>query len=104
MKKCKCEENYVEIAELYKQGLSIDKLKDKYNVSNKVIKRALDSALEQKCNYLYQIIVIDDYAKEKGQTVTEKYIRKLNDSRVIYYKNTKNMGVFGNWNRAVSLA
>ena len=55
-------------------------------------------------NYLYQIIVIDDYAKEKGQTVTEKYIRKLNDSRVIYYKNTKNMGVFGNWNRAVSLA
>ena len=27
MKKCKCEENYVEIAELYKQGLSIDKLK-----------------------------------------------------------------------------
>ena len=37
MKKCKCEENYVEIAELYKQGLSIDKLKDKYNVSNKVI-------------------------------------------------------------------
>lgn len=43
MKKCKCEENYVEIAELYKQGLSIDKLKDKYNVSNKVIKRALDT-------------------------------------------------------------
>lgn len=75
-----------------------------YDHPEEFIKRALDSALEQKCNYLYQIIVIDDYAKEKGQTVTEKYIRKLNDSRVIYYKNTKNMGVFGNWNRAVSLA
>ena len=43
-----------------------------YDHPEEFIKRALDSALEQKCNYLYQIIVIDDYAKEKGQTVTYK--------------------------------
>lgn len=75
-----------------------------YDHPEEFIKRALNSALEQKCNYKYQIIVIDDYAIEKGQTTTEKYVRKLNDSRVIYYKNMKNMGVFGNWNRAISLA
>ena len=75
-----------------------------YDHPEEFIKRALDSALSQKCSYKYQIIVIDDYSMEKGQTVTEKYVRKLNDTRVIYYKNTKNMGVFGNWNRAISLA
>lgn len=75
-----------------------------YDHPEEFIKRALDSALDQKCNFVYQIIVIDDYAREKGQTVTEKYVRKLNDPRVIYYKNMKNMGVFGNWNRAITLA
>ena len=74
-----------------------------YDHPEEFIKRALDSALNQNCNYKYQIIVIDDYAIEE-QTVTEKYVRKLNDSRVIYYKNMKNMGVFGNWNRAILLA
>lgn len=75
-----------------------------YDHPEEFIKRALDSALEQKCDYKYQIIVIDDYAVKKGQTTTEKYVRKLNDSRIIYYKNMENMGVFGNWNRAILLA
>lgn len=75
-----------------------------YDHPEEFIRRALDSALMQKCDYKYQIIVIDDYAKEMGQTTTEKYVRKLNDSRIIYYKNMQNMGVFGNWNRAISLA
>ena len=62
-----------------------------YDHPEEFIRRALDSALMQKCDYKYQIIVIDDYAKEMGQTTTEKYVRKLNDSRIIYYKNMQKL-------------
>lgn len=74
-----------------------------YDHPKEFIERAIDSALRQKCSFSYQIIVIDDYPSDEP-TTTEQYIRELNDSRVIYYKNETNMGVFGNWNRAILLA
>lgn len=87
----------------YKEEVFLTIILPVYDHPEEFIKRALDSALRQRCNFLYQIIVIDDLAAE-DKTSTEKYVRRLCDSRIIYYKNMRNLGVFGNWNRAISLA
>ncbi len=75
-----------------------------YDHPQEFIRRAVQSVLQQTCSYDYQLLVIDDYAKQTTSTETEIYLRKLNDPRVAYYKNEKNMGVFGNWNRAIVLS
>lgn len=67
------------------------------------IQRAIRSVLEQSCTYSYRLLVIDDFAGENA-TETEEYLKQLKDARVLYYKNKENIGVFGNWNRAISLS
>ena len=67
------------------------------------IRRAIDSVLRQNCTYSYRLLVIDDFAGGDA-TQTECFLRQQKDSRVLYYKNKENLGVFGNWNRAISLA
>lgn len=67
------------------------------------IQRAIRSVLEQSCTYSYRLLVIDNFAGENA-TETEEYLKQLKDARVLYYKNKENMGVFGNWNRAISLS
>lgn len=75
-----------------------------YDHPKEFIRRAITSVIDQQCSYEYQLLVIDDYAKQKEATETEIYLRKLNDPRIVYYKNQRNMGVFGNWNRAIMLS
>ncbi len=75
-----------------------------YDHPQEFIRRAIHSALNQPCSYEFQLLVIDDYAKQTTPTETELYLRQLNDPRVAYYKNRENLGVFGNWNRAITLA
>lgn len=67
------------------------------------IQRAIDSVLRQSCTYSFRLLVIDDFADE-DVTQTERFLRQLKDDKILYYKNKKNLGVFGNWNRAISLA
>lgn len=76
-----------------------------YNHPISFIKRAINSALNQHCDYLFEMIVIDDYIQNKGEkSETEKFLRDINDTRIIYYKNRRNLGVFANWNRGIELA
>lgn len=76
-----------------------------YNHPISFIKRAINSALNQHCDYLFEMIVIDDYIQNKGEkSETEKFLRDINDTRIIYYKNRSNLGVFANWNRGIELA
>lgn len=48
-------------------------------------------------------IVISDNCPKRGDP-TEIMISELNDKRISYYKNSKNIGGVGNWNRCYSLA
>ena len=75
-----------------------------YDHPQEFIRRAVQSALNQPCPYDFRLLVIDDYAKQTTPTETELYLRQLNSDKVLYYKNQQNLGVFGNWNRAISLA
>lgn len=76
-----------------------------YNHPISFIKRAINSALNQYCDYLFEMIVIDDYAQnQNSESETEKFLRDINDVRITYYKNRSNLGVFANWNRGIELA
>ena len=67
-----------------------------------LLKEALLSAINQKEYSNYNIIVIDNDDSENRDV--EKMILALNSEKVSYYKNEKNIGMFGNWNRCIELA
>jgi glycosyltransferase len=66
-----------------------------------LLRRSLESALNQDYND-YEILVIDN--DPERYTKTECIMRKYTDSKVLYYKNNKNIGQIGNWNRGITLA
>ena len=71
-----------------------------------LLKEAIDSALDQKsCGCIYDIIVVDNEPPSDVVTETEKLMRKyFKEKKVTYFRNTKNLGMFGNWNRCFELA
>lgn len=71
-----------------------------------LLREAVESVLRQEhVDFLWDILVLDNEPCELGkQNETEQYIRKLNNPRIIYYRNQKNIGIVGNYNRCIELA
>ena len=67
-----------------------------------LLKRALDSALAQEGVSNYEIIITDN--EEESETGTENLIRSYNNPKILYYRNEKNIGMTGNWNRGIELS
>ena len=67
-----------------------------------LLKEALASALNQDIFEPYEIIVVED-SPEKNSKI-EKLIEEINSPKIMLYKNKKNLGLFGNWNRCLELA
>lgn len=65
---------------------------------------AVSSALNQNTNILYQIIVVDNDAD--GNSKVYEIMKKICEqhNNVLYYRNKKNLGMFGNLNRCIQLA
>ncbi len=63
------------------------------------LERALRSCLAQTFQD-FEIVVTDNSAND----LSEKVIRRLNDPRIRYFRNDKNLGPCGNTNRATALA
>lgn len=67
-----------------------------------LLKIALDSALNQ-INYKdFEVIVIDNNPDRDCDT--ELMIKAYSDIRFSYFKNSENIGMFGNWNRCIELS
>lgn len=66
------------------------------------LKETIKSALDQKGNVTYDIIVVDNNPLRDDET--ELLLKKYDNPRITYYKNTTNMGMVGNWNRLYTLA
>lgn len=66
------------------------------------LKNALDSALKQTYKKPYEIVVVDDSGYDEA---TDKLMKEYCDKykNIIYYRNEKNIGQYGNWNRVVEL-
>lgn len=73
-----------------------------YNHPVKCFERALQSAINQKGDINYQIIVVDNNSDDNN--VNEIVVRKMQSNKIVYFRNQKNIGMFGNWNRCISLA
>jgi glycosyltransferase involved in cell wall biosynthesis len=66
-----------------------------------MLKVTIESAINQIGNINYEIVVVNDYPDDKE---TEVYLKQIDDNRINYYVNEKNLGLFGNWNRCIELA
>jgi glycosyltransferase involved in cell wall biosynthesis len=70
-----------------------------------LLPEALESALNQEdAGISYEIIVVDNESSPDHRTDTEILMQKYINKNVSYYINEENLGVFGNWNRAIELA
>lgn len=67
-----------------------------------LLKLALDSALNQIDYSDFEIIIVDNDPDRDCET--ERLLNTYSDKRLRYFKNTENIGMFGNWNRCVELA
>jgi len=67
------------------------------------LREAIESALNQICDFSYKILVLDNNPERADETelLMNEYAGK---PVVSYYKNAKNLGMAGNWNRLVSLS
>lgn len=67
-----------------------------------LIKRSIDSALSQKTTIPYLVYVLDN-DDDFSELEIFNIIKSYNDSRLVYFKNRKNIGMGGNWNRCGEL-
>lgn len=69
------------------------------------LKEALYSVLSQMhCDFMWDIIVIDNEADDGKCNDTEKLIRQLDSPRILYYRNSINIRPGDNFNRAMQIA
>lgn len=68
------------------------------------LKQSLYSALNQENFMDYEIIISDNDAKGEILKENLEFVGKINSERVVYYKNEKNIGIYGNTLRAAQLA
>lgn len=67
------------------------------------LKEAINSALNQDCSFLYNVIVVDNNPERDDDT--EKMMESYKSTKNLsYYKNAENLGMAGNWNRLFQLA
>ena len=60
------------------------------------------SELKNESHIEYNIIIVDDYPGDSMDV--KKLLLPFGFSNVKYYKNEKNLGLFGNWNRCIELS
>lgn len=60
---------------------------------------ALESILAQDCDD-FEVVVVDDYSTDPIQGA----VAELADPRISLYRNPRNLGLVGNWNRCLALA
>ena len=70
---------------------------------NTYLKETIDSVLKQTGAVRTEIVVVDNN-DDFSDTETLDLLRRYPEDRVCYYKNRKNLGMFGNWNRCLELA
>lgn len=67
-------------------------------------KIALDSVLNQDFEGPYEIVVVDNNSDEGDINQNQQIVEEANSNKIFYYRNEKNIGMFGNWNRGIELS
>lgn len=69
-----------------------------------LLKETVNSALSQKVFFSYEVIVVNNSADSRQNELLNKYLCNLKALNLTLYRNEKNLGMFGNWNRCLELA
>ena len=70
-----------------------------------LLKNALDSILSQKSvDFSWEIIVVDNEADNGEENNTERLVKTIENSRILLYRNSRNIWVGDNFNRCFELA
>lgn len=67
-----------------------------------LLRETLDSVFKLKFSFPVEILVVDNDPTPSLQLM--KDMNGYRSSNFIYYKNTENLGMFGNWNQCLNLA
>lgn len=68
-----------------------------------LLKEAIDSALNQDYEGIYEVMVVDNNP-QRGDETEQLMCSYSEYANISYYKNSENVGMFGNWNRLYELA
>ena len=70
-----------------------------------LLKNALESVLSQAhCDFAWDVLVLDNEPDDGKINETEKFIRKVDSPRVLYYRNDVNIRPGDNFNRGMQIA
>lgn len=69
-----------------------------------LLKEALESVVSQKTEINYEIVIVDNDADGEFDNEIDNVISKLGRTNIRLFRNEKNIGMFGNWNRCIELA
>ncbi len=69
-----------------------------------LLKVAVDSAVNLSGNTKYEIIIVDNDCEKEHSLEIINTLKKYKNSKIRYYINEKNIGMYGNWNRCIELS
>lgn len=70
---------------------------------NNYLINTIESTLDQDTEMEYEIVIVDNNSDPNDES-TLNVVRRYDEKKISYYKNEKNLGMFGNWNRCIELA
>lgn len=69
-----------------------------------LLKEAVESVLFQRAFRDFEVIVVENNDSSHHDAEVAQLFNVYNDPRLFYYRNEKNIGMTGNWNRCIELA
>jgi glycosyltransferase involved in cell wall biosynthesis len=69
-----------------------------------LLEQAILSAINQKTSAPYSIVVVDNNTNCELSTQVQNIAKRFRSQKIILYKNEANIGMYGNWNRCITLA
>lgn len=71
---------------------------------NDLLIEAIESAIRQSYDRTYEIVIVDNDPDGFLDNDVKSVLLSQNTVNVKYYRNSENIGMFGNWNRALYLS
>lgn len=69
-----------------------------------LLRESIRSALDQNIQIPFEVVVVDNEPRSEFSTVVDQVILDFDAPNLRLFRNSENIGMFGNWNRCIELA
>lgn len=69
-----------------------------------LLREAIESAINQNTNVPFEVVVVDNETDPAMAEQVDELVRSFGCKHLHLYRNEQNIGMFGNWNRCITLA